>query len=166
MQSFFKILLMSFILFFFPIDKEVEIKCLVEIMDYRGEGAYFVISVLDEEENYIKTVYVFGDDKSWFSEMKAFWIHLRKNNLFSDEDFYPLIDGISGPTISGGERRVFQIKIPQNLFNNGYRLRFETAVEDKAYHMNDINIALNTESLKQTHMGQGFIKKIQFIATK
>ncbi len=41
-------------------------------------GAYFVISVLDEEENYIKTVYVFGDDKSWFSEMKAFWIHLRK----------------------------------------------------------------------------------------
>ena len=98
--------------------------------------------------------------------MKAFWIHLRKNNLFSDEDFYPLIDGISGPTISNGERRVFQIKVPQNLFNNGYRLRFETAVEDKAYHMNDINIALNTESLKQTHMGQGFIKKIQFIATK
>ncbi len=38
MQSFFKILLMSFLLFFFPIDKEVEIKCLLEIMDYRGEG--------------------------------------------------------------------------------------------------------------------------------
>ena len=166
MQSFFKILLVPFLLLFLPIEEEVEIKCLLEIMDYRGEGAYFVISVLDKEENYIKTVYVLGDDKSWFSELKYFWIHLRENNLFSDEDFYPLIDGISGPTISGGERRVFQIKVPKNLLNNSFHLRFETAVEDKAYHMNDINIALSTESLKQAHMGQGFIKKIQFIATE
>jgi hypothetical protein len=166
MQSFLKFLLLPFLLFFLPVEEEVEIKCLVEIIDYRGEGAYFVISVLDKEEKYIKTVYVLGDDKSWFSEMKSFWIHLRENNLFSDEDFYPLIDGISGPTISGGERRVFQIKVPKNLFNNGYHLRFESAVEDKAYHLNDINISLNTEILKQTHMGHGFIKKIQFIATE
>ena len=140
MQSFFKILLVPFLLLFLPIEEEVEIKCLLEIMDYRGEGAYFVISVLDKEENYIKTVYVLGDDKSWFSELKYFWIHLRENNLFSDEDFYPLIDGISGPTISGGERRVFQIKVPKNLLNNSFHLRFETAVEDKAYYINDINI--------------------------
>lgn len=166
MLSFIKYLLLPFLLFFLPIEEEVEIKCLLEIMNYRGEGAYFVISVLDKKENYVKTVYVLGDDKSWFSEMKSFWIHLRKNNLFTDEDFYPLIDGISGPTISGGERRVFQIMVPKNLFNNGYRLRFETAVEDKAYNMNDINIALNTKSLKQTSIGHGFIKKIQFIVAE
>lgn len=166
MQSFLKYFLLPFLLLFLPVEEEFEIKCLLEIMDYRGEGAYFIISVLDEEENYIKTVYVLGDDKSWFSEMKAFWIHLRKNNLFSDEDFYPLIDGISGPTISGGERRVFQIKVPKSLFNNGHLLRFETAVEDKAYHMNDISIALNTESLRQAHTGKGFIKKIQFIVAE
>ena len=51
MQSFFKILLVPFLLLFLPIEEEVEIKCLLEIMDYRGEGAYFVISVLDKEEN-------------------------------------------------------------------------------------------------------------------
>ena len=72
MQSFFKILLVPFLLLFLPIEEEVEIKCLLEIMDYRGEGAYFVISVLDKEENYIKTVYVLGDNKSWFSELKYF----------------------------------------------------------------------------------------------
>tara|TARA_B100000767_G_C19778281_1_gene544133 strand:+ start:7669 stop:8169 length:501 start_codon:yes stop_codon:yes gene_type:complete len=166
MQSFLKFLMLPFFLFFSPAEEEVEIKCLLEIIDYRGEGAYLVISVLDEEEKYLKTIYVLGDDKSWFSELKSFWTHLRENNLFSDQDFYPLIDGISGPTISGGERRLFQIKVAKKLINSGKYLRFESAVEDKTYHLNDINIALNTESLEQTYMGQGFIKKVQFLSAE
>ena len=94
-------------------EEYVEVKCMLEIVNYRGEGAYIAISVIDKSEQYIKTVYVFGDDKSWFSEMKSFWRNLRENNLFLDKDFYLLVDAISGPTISGSERRLFQFKIPK-----------------------------------------------------
>ena len=96
--------------------------------------------------------------------MKSFWRNLRENNLFLDKDFYPLVDAISGPTISGGERRVFQFKIPKNLFNSNYNLRIETAVEDKGYYVNDIIINLNPENLKKIYQGEGFINKIQFSA--
>ncbi len=141
----------------------ISLKCMVEMTDYRGEGAYFSISIIDNEEIYLKTIYVLGSDKTWFSEMKSFWKHLKANNLFLDDDFYPLIEGVSGPTISGGETRILQLEIPKLLYDNANYLRFETAVEDKGYYPDDINVALNEESLKKSYEGNGFILNIKFI---
>jgi hypothetical protein len=155
------------ILFCYPKSEEaISIKCMVEMIEYRGEGAYFSISVINRNDEYLKTIYVLGTDKTWFSEMKSFWVNLKKNNLFMDDDFYPLIDGISGPTISGGEKRILQLKIPKKLFNESNYLRFETAVEDKGYHTNDINISLNENNMNKLHQGNGFIKNIKFVLPK
>jgi hypothetical protein len=162
-----KIIIAIFLSFlsFFSVKKEeatLDIKCMVQMIDYRGEGAYFVISVVDANNNYLKTLYVMGNDKTWFSEMKAFWQYLRANNLYTDERFYPLIDGISGATISGGQRRVFPIQIPVQLLNKGYRLRFETAVEDKGYNTEDVALNLNQTALSENYQGSGFIQQIKF----
>jgi pantothenate kinase-related protein Tda10 len=80
-----------------------------------------------------------------------------------DDDFYPLIDGISGPTISGGEKRILQLKIPKKLFDESNYLRFETAVEDKGYHTNDISVSLNENNMNRLHQGNGFIKNIKIV---
>tara|TARA_Y100000385_G_scaffold125135_1_gene130104 strand:+ start:2409 stop:2912 length:504 start_codon:yes stop_codon:yes gene_type:complete len=144
-------------------EEMISLKCMVEITDYRGEGAYFSISIIDDKDLYLKTVYVLGTDKTWFSEMKSFWKHLKINDLYLDDEFYPLIEGISGPTISGGETRILQLKIPKLLYNKTNRLRFETAVEDKGYYTDDINVELNKESLSKSYQGNGFIRNIKFI---
>ena len=164
MKTFLSFLLVYFLLLNSSMEEYIKIKCMVEIVNYTGQGAYIAISIIDKSEKYIKTVYVFGNDKSWFSKMKLFWRNLRENNLFLDKDFYPLVDAISGPTISASERRMFQFKIPKNLFNSNYNLRIETAVEDKGYYVNDININLNPENLKKIYQGEGFINEIQFSA--
>ena len=83
--------------------------------------------------------------------------------MYTDERFYPLIDGISGATISGGQRRVFPIQIPVQLLNKGYRLRFETAVEDKGYHTEDVALDLNLTALGENYQGSGFIQQIKFL---
>jgi hypothetical protein len=163
-----KILFVIFLslLSFFSIKKDeatIQIKCMVQMIDYRGEGAYFVISVVDSNDNYLKTLYVMGNDKTWFSDMKAFWQHLRANELLTDERFYPLIDGISGATISGGQRRIFPLQIPVELLNKGNRLRFETAVEDKGYHTEDVALDLNLTALGENYQGSGFIQQIKFL---
>jgi hypothetical protein len=136
---------------------------MVEMIEYRGEGAYFSVSIINRNDEYLKTIYVLGTDKTWFSEMKSFWVYLKKNNLFMDDDFYPLIDGISGPTISGGEKRILQLKIPKKLFDESNYLRFETAVEDKGYHTNDISVSLNENNMNRLHQGNGFIKNIKIV---
>ena len=161
-----KLLINIFLIILFCYTKSEEvisIKCMVEMIEYRGEGAYFSVSIINRNDEYLKTIYVLGTDKTWFSEMKSFWVYLKKNNLFMDDDFYPLIDGISGPTISGGEKRILQLKIPKKLFNESNYLRFETAVEDKGYHTNDINVSLNENNMNRLHQGNGFIKNIKIV---
>ena len=88
---------------------------------------------------------------------------IKINDLYLDDEFYPLIEGISGPTISGGETRILQLKIPKLLYNKTNHLRFETAVEDKGYYTDDINVELNNKSLNKSYQGNGFIRNIKFI---
>ena len=74
-----------------------------------------------------------------------------------------MIDGISGATISGGQRRIFPLQIPVELLNKGNRLRFETAVEDKGYHTEDVALDLNLTALGENYQGSGFIQQIKFL---
>ena len=147
-----------------PKKESISVKCLIEMKDYSGEGAYINISIVSKE-NYLKTIYVLGNDKAWFSEMKSFWKYIRDNKLYLDKDFYPIIDGISGATISGSQKRVIILKIPKSLLNKNHQLRFETAVEDKGYFANDVNFVLNKKGLNKSYAGQGFIRNIKFIST-
>ena len=54
MKALFNIFL--FILFIFSPENEemIALKCMVEMSSYRGEGAYFTISVIDNNESYLK----------------------------------------------------------------------------------------------------------------
>jgi hypothetical protein len=147
-----------------PKKESILVKCMIEMKDYNGEGAYINISIVNNE-NYLKTIYVLGNDKAWFSEMKSFWKYIRINKLYLDEDFYPLIDGITGATISGSQKRVIVLTLPKLLINKNYSLRFETAIEDVGYFENDVNFILDKEGLERSYEGQGFIKNLKFIST-
>ena len=160
----FCLLLISLSLSLSPKEESISVKCMIEMKDYSGEGAYINISVVNKE-NYLKTLYVLGNDKAWFSEMKSFWKYIRDNKLYLDEDFYPIIDGISGATISGSQKRVIILKIPKSFLNKNHQLRFETAVEDEGYFVNDVNFILSENGLNKSYEGQGFIQKIKFIST-
>jgi hypothetical protein len=147
-----------------PKKESILVKCMIEMKDYNGEGAYINISIVNNE-NYLKTIYVLGNDKAWFSEMKSFWKYIRINKLYLDEDFYPLIDGITGATISGSQKRVIVLTLPKLLINKNYSLRFETAIEDVGYFENDVNFILDKEGLERSYEGQGFIRNVKFIST-
>ncbi len=149
---------------FSPKKESISVKCMIEMKDYSGEGAYINISIVSKE-NYLKTIYVLGNDKAWFSEMKSFWKYIRDNKLYLDKDFYPIIDGISGATISGSQKRVIILKIPKSFLNKNHQLRFETAVEDEGYFANDVNFVLSKKGLNKSYAGQGFIRNVKFIST-
>lgn len=156
------------LLFFFAslhqaVEETVTVKCMIQMTEYRGEGAYMVFSIVDDQNAYTTIVYVLGSDKTWFSDMKAFWKHLRENNSYNDEDFYPLVDGISGATIGGNQRRTLQFQIPKKYIDQNRFLRIETAVEDKGYYQDDVRIPLTSVGLNQSYTGEGFVQRIQLM---
>ncbi|NQY30356.1 MAG: DUF2271 domain-containing protein [Flavobacteriaceae bacterium] len=131
-------------------------KCMIQMTNYSGEGAYIVVSLLDINGNYVKTLSVKGNDEDWYHDVTQWW-----------ENFYGKkrsnIDAITGETIAGGERAISILEIENNKINTGYKIRFETAVEDQEYFADDIEFELTTANLKGKIEGKGFIRYIRLI---
>lgn len=131
-------------------------KCMIQMTNYMGEGAYVVISLIDAKGNYDKTLYVLGSDKKWYKTLKEwhqFYIKKPSN-----------ISAVTGASVTGGDRSVNVIEIETAKINAGYKLRFESAVEDKNYNVKDLEIPLTTETLAAKNDGTGYIRFVRFSA--
>lgn len=160
MKTIFKIVQIAAfsVLALFSFTKEpntTNLKCMIQMVNYTGEGAYVVISLMKPDGEYDETLYVQGKDSEWYSDITEWWKFYGKRR--------PNIDAISGATIGGGERTVSVIKIPKDKIDAGYKLRFETAVEDQEYYKNDVEFELTTETLTSKIKGNGFIRYVRMM---
>ena len=165
-QKLIPILLMAsfFLLAFLPANEKYDnpesekttVKCLVQMVNYSGEGAYVVISLIDADNEYKETLYVQGKDPEWYSDITEWWKFYGKRR--------PDIDAISGETVAGGERTMNIIQIPSDKIDAGYSLRFETAVEDQEYHVSDVQFELTSENINSKQEGNGWIRYVRMMA--
>lgn len=128
-------------------------KCLVQMTNYTGQGAYIVVSLIAPKGNYEKTLRVMGPDKKWYSSLVS-WDKFRKQQPAD-------VDAVTGPSVTGGDRSVTILEIENAKINAGYKLRFETAVEDQKYHEKDVEIPVTTEGLASKVEGTGYIRYVR-----
>jgi len=124
--------------------------------NYVGEGAYIVLSLIDSKGAYEKTLYVMGSDKKWYPDVKE-WHKAYKKKPTN-------ISAITGASVAGGDRSVVTLELESNKLNAGYTLRFESAVEDKQYHVKDLEVPLTTEGLAAKTEGTNYIRYVRFSA--
>lgn len=128
-------------------------KCMLQMSNYMGEGAYIVVSLINPKGDYEKTLYVMGDDKKWHKTLKEWHkFHAKKPENISAK---------TGASVTGGDRSMTTIEIEDAKINKGYKLRFESAVEDNKYYANDIEIPLTTEGLAAKTEGKGYIRYVR-----
>lgn len=149
------ILILVFVIVGFTTAETKPVKCLIQMTNYTGEGAYIIVSLMNPKGEYEETLQVLGKDTEWYSEISAWWKFYGKRR--------PNIDAISGETISGGERTVSVLQIPADKIDKGYSLRFETSVEDVKYYKDDLQFPLTTENLKSKKEGKGFIRYVRML---
>lgn len=131
-------------------------KCMIQMTNYTGEGAYVIISLINPNGKYEKTLYVQGDDPEWYNTVEEWWKKFYGKKRTN-------IDAITGATISGGGRTVSVIDIEDSKINSGYKIRFETAVEDQKYFMDDVEFELTSETVKGKIDGTGFIRYVRMM---
>lgn len=131
-------------------------KCMLQMTNYPGEGAYIVVSLIDPKGAYEKTLYVMGTDKKWYKDIKE-WNKFQTKKPVN-------ISAISGASVSGGDRSVTVLEIENSKINAGYSLRFESAVENQEYHVKDLEFALTTENLAVKNEGKGYIRYVRLNA--
>ncbi len=130
-------------------------KCLVQLKNYTGEGAYVITSLLDAKGNYVETLYIMGEDDEWYHEIDEWWSYFGKKKRS--------VDGISGATLSGGERKVITFEVDEEKLDKGYKIRFETSVEDQKYHPADVEVPLTSDMPKGSIAGSGYIRYVRIM---
>ena len=133
-------------------------KCMVQMANYTGEGAYMVVSLIDPEDHYVKTLYVFGDNSKYYDSLKKwFGFHSEKQEK---------IDAITGASITQGDRKNIVLDLDKNLLDQGYKIRFESAVEDQYYYTTDAQVPFTTEALKGKTEGTGYVRYVRLSLPK
>lgn len=135
-------------------DKNVY-SCMVQLTNYYGEGAYVAVSLVDQFDNYVKTLRVLGDQKEWYPDMPKWWGFSKGSN--------EKLDGLTGATIAGGERSIFSIEIEEEYLNDGHKIRFETAVENQKYFEEDLKVVLDSSSVTGKFEGTGYIRYVRIM---
>src|SRR5690606_34498292 len=125
------------------------------LVNYTGEGAYVAVSLITPDGKYDKTLYVAGKENKWYDELKSWWSFQK-----SSKD---KLDGITGASIAGGERTIALIKIPSTKIDKGYKIRFESAVEEQKYHEKDVEFELKADNINKKIEGNGFIRYVRLI---
>lgn len=133
----------------------VSYKCLIQMMNYTGERAYVVVSLIDPNGEYVKTLYMQGDDKEWFPDLKNWW-------KFSDGNSEN-IDAITGATIGNGQRNIISLTLDASQVDKGYTIRFESAVENQEYFAIDAEVPLQTATISNKVDGKGYIRHIRMM---
>jgi hypothetical protein len=128
-------------------------KCMLQMSNYMGEGAYIVVSLVNAKGEYDKTLYVMGDDKKWYKTLKE-W-HKFYSKKPTD------ISAKTGASVTGGDRSITTLEIEDSKINKGYKLRFETAVEDNKYYTADLEMPLTTEAIADKVEGKGYIRYVR-----
>lgn len=147
--------LMAFDSFHPTTSPSTKYKCMIQLINYTGESAYVVISLINPDGEYEKTLYVQGDDKEWYYDITEWFKFYGKKRVN--------IDAITGATIAGGERKISVIGIEDDKLNKGYKIRFETAVEDQEYHTKDVEFELTSESVTSKVAGTGYIRYVRLM---
>lgn len=130
---------------------------MLQMNSYDGEGAYVIISLINPNNEYEKTLYVLGKDEDWYADISGWWNYYGKKRY--------ALDGITGATLSGGKTGVSIIEIEDAKIDAGYKIRFETAVEDLKYYTKDIEFELTSESVKSKKVGEGYINYVRMMPT-
>ena len=123
------------------------------MVGYEGEKAYVVISLINPKGEYEKTLAMLGPDKQWYNTLKEWYKFQTKSK--------EKITTVTGASIGGGDRAMRTLDIDNAKLNKGYKLRFESAVEEQKYFTTDVEIPLTTDGLTARAEGKGYVRFVK-----
>lgn len=160
MKNIFKVFVVALFAVFFSSNafaQTTKYKCAIQMKSYSGKEAYVIISLINPQGQYEKTLAVLGDDQEWYNTLKD-WDKFRVKKKEK-------LNAITGASVAGGARSTRVIEFETAKLDKGYKIRFESAVETQKYHNKDAEVNLTAADLenKTGITGTGYIRQVRFI---
>ncbi|MCB1445275.1 MAG: DUF2271 domain-containing protein [Rhizobiaceae bacterium] len=122
--------------------------------DYGGDGAYLVLYVTDADGAYVRSLWMAGG-KSKYHEHLGDWYRATGGDPAQ-------IDGITGASVGAGRSLEITLDLADALFDAGYVLHIDAAVEDMRDSPNEIAVPLTADGARRPVAGRRYIASFRY----
>ncbi|QBL10470.1 DUF2271 domain-containing protein [Rheinheimera sp. D18] len=123
--------------------------------NYRGEGAYVALYLVDANGNYQQTLWVAGEKTKYYKHLSG-WAMGSK--LTAAE-----YDGHTGASVLSSKTLTVTVDIADEMIDAGYEVRVDTAVEDQRDNRSDAAVKLTTDGVGKTVAGRGYVQSLSYM---
>ena len=124
------------------------------LSNYGGQGAYLAIYVTDPKGAYAGTLWMAGGKSKYYEHLSDWY---RATGGSSTE-----INGITGASVGSGRTLEITLDLADALFDAGYTLHVDAAVEDMRDSPNEVSVPLTAGSAGQTAKGRRYVAAFAF----
>ena len=124
------------------------------LTNYGGDGAYLALYVTDASGTYVGSLWMAGG-KSKYYEHLSDWYRASGGDLAQ-------IDGITGASVGAGRTLEISLDLADALFDAGYTLHVDAAVEDMRDSPDEVSVPLTTAGAKTPVRGRRYVSSLAY----
>lgn len=124
------------------------------LKNYGGNGAYLALYVTDKQGAYAGSLWMAGTKSKYYKHLSD-WHRATGGNPSE-------INGITGASVGAGRTLKITLDLSDALFDAGYTLHVDAAVEDLRDSPNDVAVPLTTEGTGSPVRGRRYVASFQY----
>ena len=124
------------------------------LTQYGGDGAYLALYVTDAQGAYKGSLWMAGGKSKYYEHLSDWY---RATGVDTAE-----INGITGASVGAGRQLKITLDLADALFDAGYTLHIDAAVEDMRNSPSDVSVPLTTAGAGQPVAGRRYISDFSY----
>ncbi len=123
------------------------------LTNYGGDGAYLALYVTDPQGKYAGTLWVAGGKSKYYEHLSG-WYRATGGRAG--------IDGITGASVGAGRTLEISLDLADALFDAGYTLHVDAAVEDMRDSPNEVAVPLAVAGARTPVRGRRYVSTVAY----
>ncbi|WP_345797565.1 DUF2271 domain-containing protein [Castellaniella sp. MT123] len=124
------------------------------LKNYGGDGAYLAVYLTDAKGAYAGTLWVAGGKAKYYKHLTD-WKRLSAGDAAR-------VDGVTGASVGQGRTLKVTADLADALFDAGYEVHVDAAVEDMRDSPSEIRVPLTTAGAGKATAGRQFIQSFTY----
>lgn len=122
--------------------------------NYGGDGAYLALYVTDAQGAYVGSLWMAGGKSKYYEHLSG-WYRATGGNPAE-------INGITGASVGAGRTLEITLDLADALFDAGYTLHVDAAVEDMRDSPGDIAVPLTNDGAGKPTSGRRYVASFAY----
>lgn len=123
-----------------------------QMKSYGGNGAYLALYVTDAQGAYVGSLWMAGGKAKYYKHLSD-WFAATGGDTSQ-------VDGITGASVGSGRSMQITLDLQDALFDAGYTLHVDAAVEEMRDSPNEVAIPLTSGSAGKAKSGRRYIDSV------